>query len=393
MARPGPAFSRHDEKKSLALRPQVVRLARAGWSRRAIMAELGVSRGFVDHWAGDTPGPLEADQRGWPTGTARRYPPAVLRRVQALHQQLVKDPTAFFTGATAIQQAYARRYPRSPLPSLRTLGRMLRALGCSTPRQHGRQRGAAAYLGYPTQTLATLAPRVLELDFIGPRYLAGSAAPLHFVGVSCQRAPRLRYFYRVESVTTAALLTVCADLLQRHEHPVVLKVDNAPVTIGSGSAPRTVSRFVQWLWARAITPVFAVPRQPFSQASIEGNNSVFARKFWRARLFTSVADVDRQLTGFNRASLAYTGYAPPPPAPPPATGFTPRIHFLRQVRERDGATGIDVLHTWVPLAACYAPLFVLATWDLPAARLTVRLEREGTSRIIARQPFHQHHAP
>ena len=35
----------------------------------------------------------------------------------------------------------------------------------------------------------------------------------------------------------------------------------------------------------------------------------------------------------------------------------------------------------------------VATWDLPAAQLTVRLEREGTSRIIARQPFHQHHAP
>jgi hypothetical protein len=318
------------------LRPQVVRLARAGWSRRAIMAELGVSRGFVDHWAGDTPGPLEADQRGWPTGTARRYPPAVLRRVQALHQQLVKDPTAFFTGATALQQAYARRYPRSALPSLRTLGRMLRALGCSTPRQRGRQRGAAAYLGYPTQTLATLAPRVLELDFIGPRYLAGSAAPLHFVGVSCQRAPRLRYFYRVESVTTAALLTVCADLLQRHEHPLVLKVDNAPVTIGSGSAPRTVSRFVQWLWARGITPVFAVPRQPFSQASIEGNNSVFARKFWRARTFTSVADVDRQLTWFNRASLAYTGYAPPPPRPHPPRGLRPASTSCARCRSGRG---------------------------------------------------------
>lgn len=351
-----------------------------------------MSRGFVDRWAVAAPAALAQDARGWPAGQARRFAPEVLARVGRLHQQLVDDPTAFFTGATAIQQAYARRYPRSPLPSLRTLGRMLRALGCSAPRRRGRGTGAAAYLGYPTQTLAALAPRVVELDFIGPKYLTGSAQPLLFVGFSCQRAPRLRYFYRVERATTAALLEVCDDFLTRLEQPAVLKVDNAPATIGSGSAPRTISRFVQWLWAREITPVFAVPRRPFSQASIEGNNSVFARKFWRARTFTSVADVDRQLAWFNRASAAYTGYTPPA-ATASAAPFAPQIHFLRQVQERDGQTGIEILHTWVPLPACYVPRFVLASWDVPRARLTVHHERDGTRERIARRAFHPHPAP
>lgn len=392
MVRAGPAFSEHDEKKSLALRPQVGRLATAGWSRRAIMAELGVSRTFVDRWAAPPSGALSDDGRGWPAGQARQFAPAVLARVGRLHQQLVDDPTAFFTGATAVQQAYARRYPRSPLPSLRTLGRMLRVLGRSAPRRRGRATGAAAYLGYPTQTLAALAPRVVELDFIGPKYLTGSAAPLLFVGFSCQRAPRLRYFYRVPSITTAALLEVCDDFLARLERPAVLKVDNAPVTIGSGSAPRTISRFVRWLWAREITPVFAVPRRPFSQASIEGNNSVFARKFWRARTFTSVADVDRQLAWFNRASAAYLGYTPPA-AIASDHPFTPRIHFLRQVQEREGQTGIDVLHTWVSLPAPYVPRFVLATWDVSHARLTIHHERQGASECIASRAFRPHTPP
>lgn len=392
MLRSATALSAYDEKNSLQLRPWVQRLAAAGWSRRRIMAELGVSRAFVDRWAEAPPRALADDGRGWPTGVARRYAPAVLRRVQRLHRELVEDPTAFFTGATAIQQAYARRFPRSPLPSLRTLGRMLRTLGCSAPRRRGRATGAAAYLGYPTATLTALAPRVVELDFIGPKYLTGSAAPLMFVGFSCQRVPRLRYFYRVASMTTAALLEVCDDFLTRLEQPAVLKVDNAPATIGSGSAPRTISRFVRWLWDREITPVFAVPRRPFSQASIEGNNSVFARKFWRARAFTSVADVDRQLTWFNRASAAYTGYRPPPSASSDRP-FAPRIHFLRQVQEREGQTGIDVLHTWVALPACYVPRFVLATWDVPRAQLTVRHERDGTSERIARRVFRQHQSP
>lgn len=386
------ALCSYDEKNGFLLRPWVQRFVAAGWSRRQIMAELGVSRAFVDRWAMASPGALADDGRGWPAGQARQFPPAVLARVGRLHAALVADEAAFFTGATAVRQAYARRYPRSPLPSLRTIGRMLHALGCSAPRRRGRATGAAAYLGYPTQTLAALAPRVVELDFIGPKYLTGSAAPLMFVGFSCQRTPRLRYFYRVESVTTAALLEVCDDFLTRLERPAVLKVDNAPVTIGSGSAPRTISRFVRWLWDREITPVFAVPRRPFSQASIEGNNSVFARKFWRARTFTSVADVDRQLALFNRASAAYTGYTPPA-AVASGSPFAPRIHFLRQVQERDDRTGIDVLHTWVTLPAKYVPRFVLATWDVSQARLTVHNERQGRSERIARRAFHPHPSP
>lgn len=385
-----PAFSGHDEKKSLALRPVVQRLATAGWSRRQIVAELGVSRGFVDRWAAASVTALGRDHRGWPAGTPRRYAPAVLARVARLHQDLVDDPHAFFTGATAVQQAYRRRYPRSRVPSLRTLGRMLRALGCSAPRTRGRHTGAAAYLGYPRQLLQALAPRLIELDFIGPKYLAGSAAPLLFVGFSCATPPRLRYFYRVAHSTTAALLDVCADFCTRLEQPLVLKTDNAPATIGSGSAPRTISRFVRWLWAHHITPVFAVPRRPFSQASIEGNNSVFARKFWRARTFTSLADVDRQLAWFNRASAAYCGYTPPPRAPTPHSG-PPQMHLLRQVQERaGGTTGIDVLHTFVPLDPVHTQRFVLATWDVAAARLTVRLEREGHGQTLTTVPFHPH---
>ncbi|MGH7702867.1 MAG: hypothetical protein ACREMO_07210, partial [Gemmatimonadales bacterium] len=274
----------------------------------------------------------------------------------------------------------------SPLPPLRTIGRMLRQLGLSAPRRRGRQVGAAAVLGYPTQSLARLGLRLLELDCIGPKYLAGSSAPLTFAGFSCATAPRLRYFYRVPGPTTDALLAVCADLLTRLEHPPLLKVDNAPATIGSGSAPRTLSRFMRWLLAHEIEPIFAVPRRPFSQASIEGNNSVFARKFWRPRTFTSVRDVDRQLSWFNRASLTYTGYRPVG-----RTGhhFQPQIHFLRQVHETENgrAAGIDILNTFVPLPRRYTQLFVLATWHLNTEKLDIRLEREGQAQRLTTVTF------
>jgi transposase len=375
------------EKKSLVLRARVHWLFReAGWSKRAIARAVGVSRAFVDRWTSAPIEQLAADGRGWPDGAPRRWDEPVLLRIRQLHQRLTADPRAFFTGATAVQQAYRRRYPRAPAPSLRTIGRMLRQLGLSAPRRRGRTPGAAAYLGYPKQTLAGLGSRLIELDFIGPKYLTGTAVPLTFVGFSCATVPRLRYFYRVPSPTTTALLDVCRDFLTRVEHPPVLKVDNAPVTIGSGSAPRTLSRFVRWLLAEEIEPVFAVPRRPFSQASIEGNNSVFARKFWQPRTFHSPREVDRQLLWFNRASLTYTAYTTPPRT---RSGFIPQVHFVRQVQEcaSGRAVGINVLNTFVLLPRAYTQLFVLATWHLATEQLHICLEREGRTAPLTTIPF------
>jgi len=65
--------------------------------------------------------------------------------------QLRADPHAFFLGATAIQQAYRHRFPRSPVPPLRTLGRILRQLGRSAPRQRGRH-GILAHFSTPSHT-------------------------------------------------------------------------------------------------------------------------------------------------------------------------------------------------------------------------------------------------
>ena len=44
---------------------------------------------------------------------------------------------------------------------------------------------------------------------------------------------------------------------------------------------------MHFLLQHQVVPIYSVPRKPFSQASIEGNNSVFARKFWRAVILTA----------------------------------------------------------------------------------------------------------
>lgn len=332
---------------------------------------------------------LTTDDRGWVKGLQRRWDGQTLRQVERLYAQLLADPHEFFAGATAIQQAYRRRYPNSPVPPLRTLGRMLKALGLSAPRRRGRNKGAARYLCYPEQTVYGLGQRVLEADFIGHKYLTGRTAPVNFLGFGFRQPPKLRYFQRVAGETAEALLAACRHFFRSFEVPDVIKVDNGPATVGSGSAQRTLSRFMQFLLQRRIVPVFAVPKKPFSQASIEGNNSVFSRKFWRSQIFTSLRQVDQHLRWFNTASERYSGYVRPKRRRRCAA-FVPRVHFIRQVREHSEPTapaGIDVLNEWVALPTEYTNYFVLAEWNLTTEELYIHFERDGVARCIKTIPF------
>jgi hypothetical protein len=382
--------SSSDEKKAVACRRAVHHLFfERQWARSAIAHHLGVSRMFVHRWTQDATRTVEHDGRGWPKGTGRRWSAETLTRVVAIAEELRADPTEFFAGATAVQQTFRSRYPDEPVPPLRTVGRTLAHAGLtSTPRRKG--LGAARYLCYPEHTIYTqLGRRVSELDAIGPKFLRGTPAPLFFLGISFKKPPRWRYFARTADLTAATLIAHCTDFFDTWERPDVLKVDNGPGMSGSNSAVRTVSRFVQFLLTREVTPVFAVPRRPFSQASIEGNNSVFARHFWRRRSFLSPTEVDLQLAWFNQASARYSGYTRPTVTP--RAPFEPKVVFIRQVQElTPGVATISVANASVALPRAYVNLFVLAEWHLGPQRLTVSLERDGVLDCLAHVPFHLH---
>lgn len=376
------------EKKLAALRRQAQELFFDNqWSRPRIARHLGVTRVFVWKWT-QMPTRDAADDRRGLTGRAPKWTPEDVARVVDVARALRSAPEEFFYGATAVEQAFRRCYPSAALPPLRTIGRMLRAAGLTAGRRV-RQPGAARYLGYPEFTVyERLGRRVLEVDCIGPRYLAGRTGPLHFAGFCFKRAPRLRHFMRIDAVTGRHMRGACERFFADIEQPDVVKVDNAPATVGSGSAPRTVSAFVAFLLDAQITPVFAVPRRPFSQAAIEGNNSVFARKFWRVRHFASVDEVDEQLRWFNEASRRYTGYQPAVVAP--TQPFEPRIYFVRQVQHDpvgEADAYVTVVNTRVRLPQEFVRLFVLAEWHLGSEQLTVSVERNQELQAIVQMPF------
>lgn len=361
-----------------------------GYSKTRIADLLGVSKGFVVSWTQARAQDPAQDARGWQKGQGRKWDETTRRRIRRLHAELKRSPRAFYSGASAIQQRYRTRYPEAEAPPLRTIGRILTEEGLSkSPKQ--RVKGASRYLCYPEHTVyETLGRRVLEVDFIGQKYLAGRSAPVHFIGFSFKQAPKLRYFQRVEAQTTAALLAACEQFFRTFEYPDVMKVDNAQAAIGTGSGRRSLSRFMVFVLKRKILPVFTVPRKPFSQASIEGNNSVFSRKFWNSHRFSSLRQVDTRLGWFNESSLAYTGYdASKRKRRRSKQGFVPKVYFIRQVRENPdtGKAWIDVLNETILVPKTYINYFVLAEWNLMEEQLHVLFEKDKQVRTIKSVDF------
>ena len=382
----------HDtQKKIISLRRLANQLYfRDGLSKKAIAAQLGVSRHFVIRWTQSMKQDVTIDHRGWPKGRRRRWSQETEGRIASLHKELKGGPEAFYWGPTAIAQEWLSHYPAEPPPPLRTIGQILKDLGLSEPHARKVRKGASRYLCYPEYTIyETLGQRVMEADFIGKKYITGTQQPIHFLAFSFKKTPRLRHFQRIEAQSADCFIEQCKQFFAAFEKPDCIKVDNAAATIGSGSGKRTISRVVQFLLANQVVPIFAVPRKPFSQASIEGKNSVFARKCWNRRTFGHLEELDSSLVVFNEASLRYTGYRPPAKEVDSHQTFVPRVYFTRQVQETAEYTDgfIDVLNESVSLPKAYINYFVLAEWNLSTEILRVYLENDKQLEEIKNSPF------
>lgn len=351
-----------------------------------------VSRNFVIKWTESPTQDFTKDDRGWPKGKRRRWTNEDEERIRSIHRVLYQDPLGFYTGATAIEQEWRKRYPNIPLLPLRTIGQILQDLNLSKNRKRDRHKGAPRYLCYPEYTIYhLLGERVLEADFIGKKYITGKTEPLNFIGFSFKKEPRLRYFKRVSGQTADSFIEQSKDFFLRFEKPDLMKIDNCLAAIGSASGKRNISKTMEFLLENQVAPVFAVPKKPWSQASIEGNNSVFSRKFWNRIQFSSIDEVDEKIEWFNLSSQRYTDYQPPKREQRAKEDFIPRIYFTRQVKEDREQTQkegfIDVLNERISLSESYINYFVLAEWNLKEEVLYIYFEKEQKPEIIKGTSF------
>ncbi len=382
----------HYEKKLIKLRKNINEMFfNHHLSKSMIAKKKKVARNFVIKWTKSSDQDFTKDNRGWPKGKRRRWSKTTENKIKEIYQDLENNPSEFYSGATAIADEWKRRNPKIPSPPLISIGRILKDLGLSKKRRKDKHKGAARYLCYPEYTIYTLlGGRVLESDFIGKKYLAGRTEPLNFIAFSFKKEPKLRYFKRVVGQTADNFIKQSKSFFEKFEKPDFIKTDNCLATIGSASGKRNVSKAMKFLLENQVFPIFAVPKKPFSQASIEGNNSVFARKFWNRIDFKSAEEVDEKLEWFNLSSQRYTGYQIPKIKSKRKKNFIPKIYFIRQVKEDQEQTGkayIDLLNEKILLPKSYINYFVLAEWNLRKEILYIHFEKEQQPKMIKKLSF------
>lgn len=331
---------------------------------------------------------LSSDARGWKKHQLRHYTLPDEQRILKIHQQLDKDSSVYFSGASAILQEYQKQYPNGKIITLRFIGRTLAKHGLSR-KPKVRVKGASQYLHYPATLIDKLGGSILELDFIGKKFIDNRTEPVNFIGFSLTKPRKLKYFQRVESETAAEAITHCERFFDTFEKPEVVKVDNGFAFAGAGPQARTLNSFTLFLLKKKIIPVFTAPRKPWNQASIEGSNSIFSRKFWHRERYTNVEMIDQRLPWFNKSYQQYHGYKAPSRGTRRKEPFVPMVYFIRKVYqdEQTKRAYIEILKEKIILPKSYTGMFMLVQWNLQHDTLCVLYESDQQAIIVKKLNF------
>jgi len=351
-----------------------------------------VTKDFVRKWTMSPNQDFSKDMRGWPKGKTRKYTKTDTKRIKEIYQELVRDPKVYFAGASAILQKWSEKYPQFKPPHSRFIGRVLKEAGYSEKIQKGRNKGASRYLHYPEYSINQLGESLLEIDFIGKKFIKGRTEPLSFIGFSLRFPRKLKHFRRISGETGDNVIKESKKFFRKFEKPDVIKIDNSFATAGGGSQKRFLTKVIIFYLKEKVIPIFAPPRKPWSQASIEGSHSVFARKFWKKIEFKDIKEVDQRLEDFNNSYQWYLGYKSPEEKNPRKKNFIPKIYFIRKVYENPG-TGkgyIEVANEEISIPKSYINFFTLAEWNLKEEILYIYFENEQKLNLIKKLSFKIH---
>jgi len=258
---------------------------------------------------------------------------------------------------------------------------------------------------YPIGFLVTVGEILMQLDFIGPRYIDGCSTPIHFLSLRYIRPFKWQLFFRVTAQTTSEILRILSIVFFELLLPLpdVVQQDNGSSFKGSLNQPGVVGRYIKWWCHNGVIVVFNAPRSPWNTGAVEGANGIFDRKFWQRFRFTSIQEIDEKLHEFNAAYGAYLKTDIPfpkraMPAKKPSTVKTlrdlvglqqPFLFLLRVVHEdRFGKYTIEVLNRYITFSPALSGQFVIVQIHLVDQWMCVWQERGNhTALILSRRKF------
>jgi putative transposase len=318
-------------------------MVRRGASQRSVARDYGISLHTVQRWVARAEGQrldrVDWDDRPSQPGRTGRTAPALEDLILDLRRSLREDSPLGEYGAVAIHRALeelARTAVRGgPLPTVRTIGRILARRGALDARR--RTRRPAPPAGW---YLANVAAGRVELDSIdvitglktrrGPEIDVLTAISLH------GGLPAAWPSHGVTSRSTIAALT---GHWRAHGLPGYAQFDNDSRFQGPHGFPGRIGRVMRFCLGLGVVPVFVPPYETGFQASIESFNGRWQTKVWQRFFVESLADLrgrsDRYV-GAVRAKLAVRIEAAPARRPFPGPwDLVPadRVIYLRRTTE------------------------------------------------------------
>ena len=229
----------------------------------------------------------------------QRIPPELEKAILAVRRRLqahTAPATRYsLTGATAIL-AELKALGIRPLPSPRTIERVLQRNGLTAPRV--RLAPLLPRQEYPGPQ-ARASNELHEVDLVGPIYLQGSGHRYYiwvgkdiFDGAVCLR---LAYSRRMDEV-----LWFLGECWKDLGLPEQVQLDNARELAGWGPAARTLSRVIRLCLRFNVGPVFIPKGEPQFNGSVENFNGWFQEPLLQRR-FRRPGDLRRELARLQEA--------------------------------------------------------------------------------------------
>jgi putative transposase len=224
---------------------------------------------------------------------ARSIPPQIERAVLSVRRRLAARATPQTrygqVGAAAIRKELST-LGLTPLPSARTIARILKRAGLTNPSV--RLAAALPKSEYPGPR-ARDSNHVHQVDGVGPRYLKGDKARYYFL-VCKDVFDQAVYLELVKGRTMDTVLTFLIHAWQHLGLPEVVQFDNGREFCGFGRSARSLSRVIRLCLRLAVAPVFIPPGKPQHNGSVENFNGWFQPVLLK-RTYRRPGDLRRQL--------------------------------------------------------------------------------------------------
>jgi len=185
----------------------------------------------------------------------------------------------------------------SPLPSLRTIERILHEEGLTTPRC--KQKTAPALREYPAPS-GRDSNDVHQLDLIGPRYLLGEGTKFYFVVVK-DIFDQSSHIQLTTDRQAQTIIECVVEAWQVLGIPKLLQVDNGWEFLGSTRWTRSFGKVIRLCLMLKVELIFIPQRMACRNGSIENLNGQFNRLFVKGRQFKNPSHIRRELKLLNKA--------------------------------------------------------------------------------------------